>query len=286
MLGQIGNTTQFDVDYAAILADILKREPTRNERTRKWVRAIPGAFLRLDCDRDGRQPVLHLRNISPMWSCAEAVWFLSGARSTKLMKKFGFKTWDRFADKEGNVDSATGFRWREAYDMDQVQEVFKKLKAEPTSRQAVMLSWIPKWDLVKPGPNAPCIIAWHFQIADGRLHMSVMQRSADMYFGFPHDILGFRIVQELMAAGLGIKSGVINYLLSNAHLYEDQWPAAHIMIGRAHRNIGFQAFDFDFDKEDWKAALEGSTTLPKKMFTRMCKWYKPWPAIDGPRLVL
>lgn len=283
MLAQIGNTTQFDTDYAAILARVLRQEPVRHERTHRWVRALPGAFINVDA---ARQPLLHLRDISPMWSCAEAIWFLSGARSTKLMKKFGFVTWDKFADKAGNVDSATGFRWRTAYDVDQIQEVFKKLKADKTTRQAVLLSWIPKWDLCKPGANVPCIVAWHFHMIGDALHMSVFQRSGDLYFGVPHDILGFRIVQALLAAGLGVDCGSVSYLISSAHLYEDQWGPATTMIGRSYKNPAEPVVDFDFAKEDWKRALDGDATMPRQIYARLDKQYKPWPAIVGPRLVM
>lgn len=177
MLGQIGRTTKIDLDYSAAISRICQQEPSRNVRTGKWVKAVPGLYI--SC-KPSQFPVLHLRDISPLWSCAEAVWFLSGARSTKLMAKYGFKTWDKFADGDGNVESATGFRWRSAHAVDQVQEVFKKLKADSTSRQAVIVSWVPAWDLIKPGPNAPCIVAWHFHVIDGELHMSALQRAADM----------------------------------------------------------------------------------------------------------
>jgi len=279
--GEAGSITQFDIDYSHVLAQILMREPTVNARTGKRVKAIHGVHF-----KTSEFPILHLRDIRPMWSCVEAVWFISGEKSVEFMRRFGFKNWDAFADKDGHALSATGFRWREAFGVDQLQLVVSKLSKDPTSRQGVMVSWVPQWDLTNPGPNVPCIIAWHLEIMDGALHMSVMQRSADMFFGLPHDILGFRIVQELMAGALGVSAGSISYHISNAHLYEDQWYAGLMMVSRAAQSgRPCEGFKFNLGVEEWRRAIIGDARLPESLHGELMSWYKPWPSIRGPRLV-
>jgi thymidylate synthase len=276
-------TTMFDTRYASCLSRIMEAAPKKNKRTDRWVRAVNAMFVHT---MGFQFPLIHLRDISPMWSCAEAVWFLSGEKSTGLMKKYGFRTWDKFAGPDGMVDSATGHRWRKAHGTDQLQEIIDKLEADPTSRQAVMVSWLPSVDLVKPGPNAPCIVTWHFHVLNGALHMNVLQRSADMFFGFPHDILGFRIVQEILAARLGWQPGEIGYLISNAHLYEDQWEPATQMIARAYGPGNVEAGDFKL-KLGWDTiahAMQGSEQLPLNLYSQIKDWYQPWPTIQGPRL--
>jgi thymidylate synthase len=278
-------TYVFDRDYAATLAEILRQEPSTNERTGKKVKAIHGVHFRIE---EGQFPLLHLRDINPLWSCAEAVWFISGGRSPEFMQGYGFKNWDAFKDNDGLISSATGFRWRQAFDgVDQLTEVMAKLSKDPTTRQAVMISWKPAWDLINPGPNAPCIIAWHLEILGGALHMSIMQRSADMYFGFPHDILGFRIVQSLMASALKVKSGIMSYHISNAHLYQDQWYSGLLMVSRACNDESRidGRFRLCVSKHDWGLALQANTELPIALCNELKNWYKPWPAIKGPRLV-
>jgi thymidylate synthase len=267
------------------LSRILEAPPTKNDRTGKWVRAVNALFFHT---QPFQFPIVHLRNISPLWSCVEAVWFLSGAKSPALMRQHGFGTWDKFADEDGVVRSATGYRWRHAHGVDQVQGVLDRLMKDKTSRQAVLISWQPDTDLVKPGPNAPCILTWHFHIMDGRLHMNVLQRSADMYFGFPHDILGFRIIQELMACKLGVRPGEVGYLISNAHLYEDQWDPAVQMVARSMGQARMELGDFYLKllPDMVMAAMAGDNELSKNLFRQVNEWYKPWPAITGPRLVI
>lgn len=280
-----GSVTKFDLDYAAVLAEILRKEPVLNARTGRKVKAVHGVHFRT---HEAYLPILTLRDIKPLWSCAESVWFVGGGSHVNFMRSFGFKSWDAFADPRGAVASATGFRWRQAFGgVDQLSEVMAKLSKDPTTRQAVMLSWVPPWDLVQPGPNAPCVIAWHFEVLEDKLHMSVMQRSADMFFGFPHDILGFSIVQELMADGLHLQPGVISYHVSNAHLYEDQWWPALKMLARASSaRLEDVNYRLPLRDTDWGRALMMDEALPRELHAMILQTYKPWPAIVGPRLVV
>lgn len=281
--------TAFDIAYADALHVLMAQTPTANARTKKKVRAAHGLLFQFS---PGMMPFLTLRDIKPLWACAEAVWFLAGGETTFYMEKFGFNVWKKFADDQGFVNSATGYRWRRAFGVDQVRELMHKLTKDPTSRQGVLSSWDPKEDNLNPGKNVPCVDMWHFHILEKQLHMSVLQRSGDMYFGVPHDVLGSHIVQQLLAAGLGVKPGAMSYLVSNAHLYEDQWAAAEEMMARAERmnrwgeGLAKMPESLGFDKNDFLNAMLGDYKLPIEMDRRIEKFYLPWPTIEGPKLVL
>jgi thymidylate synthase len=274
---------EFDIAYSRALRTILDKPPALNQRTGKKCRAIHGLHFHLH-----DTPLLTLRDIKPLWACAEAVWFLSGSDDASWMASFGFRTWEKFADGDGRVRSATGWRWRAAFNVDQVGNILSKLSADPSNRQAVLLSWDPALDAERPGPNAPCVMVWHVHLLDGRLHMSVLQRSGDMYFGVPHDVFGSRLVQELLAAGLGAAPGELSYLVSNAHLYEDQWGPAEEMLARADESNGAVGLpvDLDLSRKHLDRALSGDKFLVWEMSDTIRRAYDPWPAIAGPRLVL
>ena len=250
------------------------------------VRAIHGATFSLT---PGHIPLLTLRDIKPLWTCAEVVWFLSGGLEPEFMEQFGFKVWSKFA-KDGKVMSATGFRWRTGFDgIDQLGALIEKLKADPSNRQGVLLSWDPRRDTLHPGPNAPCVMIWHVHAIQGQLHMSVLQRSADMYFGLPHDILGSRLIQELLAAHLGMQVGGLMYAVSNAHLYEDQWEAAEEMIARVESSSYDPSTcgpDFGVTALDAERALRGDVETVFNLHDKVKALYNPWPPITGPKLVL
>lgn len=278
--------TDFDAIYADALRMILDEAPEKNERTGKRVRAMHGAVFQFSPEVI---PLMTLRDIKPLWACAEAVWFMGGKCDAAFMEKFGFKVWRKFANERGVVESATGLRWRSIFGVDQLKALVRKLSTDKSDRHGVLMSWDPFRDVNHPGTNVPCLVAWHFHIIGGRLHVSVLQRSGDMYFGVPHDVLGCRVIQELLAAGLDVAPGAISYLVSNAHLYEDQWDAAEEMVARAfdggtaHKKL---PKNMNLHKDDFVRAMTGDDTLPFELCDRLDKMYEPWPAITGPKLVV
>lgn len=285
--GRVRAPTEFDIYYADALEILLQQDASENKRTGAKVKAAHGFtfYTSPTC-----LPLLTLRDIKPLWACAEAVWFMSGKSDSAFMKKFGFKVWDKFADESGHVASATGHRWREHFKVDQLKDLIGKLSLDKTNRQGVLVSWDPVEDTLRPGKNVPCVDMWHFHVINDMLHMSVLQRSGDMYFGVPHDIFGSRLVQLFLSAGLGVKPGAISYTISNAHLYEDQWPAAREMITRLKEmrrkgaSIKYPK-DIRVTRDEFLSAMVGDDTLPLKIAERVAKIYDPWPNILGPKLV-
>ena len=282
MIGTSQGKTEFDAYYAFLLRRVLSCKPEMNCRTGQQVRAIDGAFFRLT-----GFPILNLRDFNPLWDCAEAVWFMAGDSDVTFMHKFGLRNWDPFMDGQGQVQSATGYRWRHGFGFDQLGTVLAKLRTDPSSRQAVLQTWNPVDDLVHPGPNAPCLTTWHFHVINGKLNVSVMQRSGDLYFGVPHDVLGCRLIQELMAALLGLLPGNVSYMVSNAHLYEDQWKAAEEMIYREDTCAAKASYPADLclDGAIGTRALRGDAQVVEEVHSRIRRFYKPFPAIKGPKLV-
>lgn len=283
-------TTNFDLSYAAYLKEIMDSAPEENERTGKTVRSINGAFFSV---KPSLFPILALRDIRPLWSCAEVVWFMGGGLSLDFMHRFGLRAWDKFAEKDGTVPSATGHRWRKFLGFDQLETVLKKLLLDKSSRHGVLLSWYPEKDLLDPGPNAPCVDLWHLHLSRNSLHLSVFQRSGDMYFGVPHDILGASLFHRIVASGLGFELGSLDYLVSNAHLYEDQWSAAEEMIFRQEaslKNFGdflgnhYEPF-FGMVRSDLKRAMSMDEELVKELYDSIMASYRPWEPISGPKLV-
>lgn len=273
--------TSFDSYYAMILKRALDAPQAYNNRTQQMVKAVDGVFLRLSSI-----PLLQLRDMKPLWTCAEAVWFMAGRSDTGFMHHFGFKNWDAFADNTGVVRSATGYRWRHHYTIDQLNEGLHKLRKDRSNRQAVLMSWDP-YDDSTPGPNVPCLVTWHMHIIDGQLHMSVMQRSGDLYFGVPHDILGAWIIMEMCAASVQAKPGNLSYMVSNAHLYADQFDAAQQMIDRENEAEHKATYPptLGITQDDTVRAMNSDKALVIELHQKILAMYKPFPPIAGPRLV-
>ena len=88
----------------------------------------------------------------------------------------------------------------------------------------------PDWDGFSwRTKDTPCTVAWHFQVRNGRLNLTVFMRSNDVWLGLPYDLLSFTTVQRVVASVLGIDPGEYHHVVSNLHLYEQHWDKAGAM---------------------------------------------------------
>lgn len=150
---------------------------------------------------------------------AEWQWYLSGDRNiSELERIYGKvpKIWQSMANVNGDVNSNYGWQWNRN---DQIDYVVAELKSNPMSRRAVISIYDAKeWPQYRK--DTPCTLAIHFQIAFGRLNMSVMMRSNDLWFGFAIDQYCFSRLQEMIAERLNIEVGNYYHFATNLHLYE------------------------------------------------------------------
>ena len=60
------------------------------------------------------------------------------------------------------------------------------------------------------------------QIVDGKLCMSVMMRSNDLWYGFCNDQYCFSELQKMIAKRLKLDTGRYYHLATNMHIYNDK----------------------------------------------------------------
>ena len=70
--------------------------------------------------------------------------------------------------------------------------------------------------------DTPCTYAVQFTILHGRLNMSVVMRSNDLWYGFCNDQYQFSMLQKMIADSLKIDSGTYYHFVHNIHLYNDK----------------------------------------------------------------
>lgn len=190
---------------------------------------------------------------------AEAAWILSGSDDAQLIAKYN-KRMLEFSDDGKRLWGAYGPRL-----MGQLEHVISTLKRDPDSRQAVVTTWRPMipalqsshdWDSLKaagvvstshvPGherlpicdwdgaswrsKDVPCTVAWHFQLRNNKLELTMFMRSNDVWLGMPYDILCFTTVQRIVAAVLGVECGHYHHIASNLHLYDSHYEDAERLM--------------------------------------------------------
>ncbi len=164
------------------------------------------------------------RDANPFFHLAEAMWMLTGRNDAAFLNLFVRNFGERFAQPNGTVHGAYGFRWREHFAKDQLQEIIRLLRAEPTSRQAVLTMWDPNVDLWAVGvKDKPCNTQIYFRIHGKRLQMTVTCRSNDIHWGaYGANAVHFSFLQEYLAAFIGVGIGPYYHLSNNYHAYVDE----------------------------------------------------------------
>jgi len=124
------------------------------------------------------------------------------------------------ADKDGNVNSNYGWQWRRNHQLDLV---ISMLKDNPETRQAAISIYDGK-EINDYANDTPCTYAVQFTVLNGKLNMSVVMRSNDLWYGFCNDQYQFSCLQMYVAYELDLPVGTYYHFAHNLHLYNDKLP--------------------------------------------------------------
>lgn len=181
------------------------------------------------------------RNLNYGFGVAEFLWMLRGSNSAEEIGHYN-KQWLTYSDDGETLNGAYGhriFSWpatlprEDSFDsidgIDQFEEVYQKLKADPDSRQGTIIIYNPTKDFKKT-KDVPCTNLLRFNIRDGKLNMIGFMRSNDLWFGFPYDVWNFTMFQELLANRLGVEVGSYYHIVDSMHVYSDHFEPARKVI--------------------------------------------------------
>jgi thymidylate synthase len=166
----------------------------------------------------------------------ELLWYLKGDNSLEFIQPYIGKYVEEA--HEGTIIGAYGPRMFSSTPeaVNQFEAVADLLATKPNSRQAVVVLSRPR-DVVERIKSIPCTVALHFQLRDGKLHLTSMLRSSDIYLGMPHDVFCFTMIQEIMSRRLGVELGEYTHFSSNLHFYRDRMPDINSYLAEGHQYI-------------------------------------------------
>ena len=164
------------------------------------------------------------RDANPFFHLFEALWMLAGRNDLEYVGQFNQRMSD-FSDDGRTLNGAYGHRWRGYFGRDQLDLLVRHLKEHPDSRRAVLQMWsIQDLKLIVKNPaskDVPCNTQVYFKIRAGRLDMTVTCRSNDIIWGtYGANAVHFSILQEYIAARVGIPMGTYYHLSDSFHAYE------------------------------------------------------------------
>lgn len=159
----------------------------------------------------------------PFSALGELLWYLSGDKKLDFIEHYI----PRYKEESKDGKTIYGgygprlFNMRRKYN--QVINVIKLLKQKPSTRRAAIQLFDAK-DISKNYIEIPCTCTLQFLLRDNLLHMVTYMRSNDAFWGLPHDIFTFTMLQEIVARSLNVEIGTYKHSVGSLHLYEGMKP--------------------------------------------------------------
>ena len=219
--------------YLDLLARVRRDGIWKDDRTGTGTYSIFGHQMRFELG-NGFPLVttkkLHLKSI-----IHELLWFLKGDTNIAYLNENGVSIWDEWADENGDLGPIYGVQWRKWKDargetIDQVEDVVRRLKADPDSRRIIVSAWnvgeIPGMAL------PPCHTLFQFYVAKGRLSCQLYQRSADTFLGVPFNIASYALLTHMIAQQTDFDVGDFVWTGGDCHLYLNHLEQADEQLRR------------------------------------------------------
>lgn len=200
-----------------------------------------GATLRHDLD-DGF-PLLTTKRVFWRGVVHELVWFLRGDTNVRYLHEHGVTIWDEWlpADGSGDLGPIYGKQWRDFGGVDQVRNVVESLKAlasdphHPSRRRLVVSAWNPPD--VPSMALPPCHTAFQALPVGHVLNLHVFCRSIDVFLGLPFNVASYAALTHFLAAQAGLVPGVVQWSITDLHLYTNHLDAAREQLSREPRPL-------------------------------------------------
>jgi thymidylate synthase len=231
--------------YLNLLQDILDNGVRQGNRTGIDTLSLPGAMLKFDL-RDGF-PAVTTKKLAFKQVVGELIGFLRGVTSAADFRALGCNVWDQNANENaawlanparrgeddlGKLGYSHGWRrfgsrpaWgpgntsQQLQGVDQIAVALDTLRHNPYSRRIIVNAWNAAE--LDQAALPPCHVLFQLlpHVESKVLHMTMYQRSCDMFLGVPFNIASYALLLELFAAWSGYTAGTLTMFLADAHIY-------------------------------------------------------------------
>jgi thymidylate synthase len=240
-----------DYQYAERLKTILyKGDVVRDTPQGIGAATCFGTLSPMIFELENGVPFITERSVLAFWKKAvgELIAFINGARTIEQIESYGSDFWNDYKGKGTDLglepnDMGPGsygpafhdFEVPEGGTLNQFAEIIDQIKKYPKVRTHLITPWKPYY--TGRGERRKVIVApchgWlHFRVINGRLHMRMDQRSADMPIGVPSNMIMYSTLLLMMSQVTGYPPGTYVHSFADAHIYEDQVDAVRKLLTR------------------------------------------------------
>lgn len=183
---------------------------------------------------------LPLRDANPVFHLLESLWMLAGRNDVKFPATFAGQI-AVYSDDGVTLNGAYGYRWRKHFGYDQLPVIIDELRKNPDSRRCVLQMWDASdisgnsdiYKATNGSADVPCNTAAYFEVLDGKLNMTVTNRSNDAIWGVTGaNSVHFSVLQEYMAVSIGVNIGRYYQISNNYHVYTGRPDVDRLFDGK------------------------------------------------------
>lgn len=272
--------------YLSLLEDIRDSGAGHDNRTGTDTLSVHGRTMRFDLS-GGALPLLTTKRVPWKAVFNELQWFLSGESNIRPLLQKKVTIWSEwphaayvkqtgddislkefeqrvlddegFAQKWGDLGPVYGVQWRhwkgaDGKEHDQIATVMDQLKNNPTSRRILFHGWnVADIDQMA---LPPCHLLYQFYVSNGKLSLTLYQRSCDTFLGVPFNIASAAFLVHMVAQQVGMEPGELFWVGHDVHLYVNHLDAVAEQLTRNPKPFPRIAFKrrppslFDYTSED------------------------------------
>jgi thymidylate synthase len=189
-----------------------------------------------------------------------------------------------FVTKWGELGPVYGRQWRkwqaaDGREIDQLAWAIEKTKKYPDRKHVVVSAWNPEYiyEMAAPGTSMaipPCHTMFNINVTNGKLSLSLYQRSADSFLGIPFNIASYALLTMILAQVCGYEVGEFVHMLGDTHVYSNHYeqvteqltreprPFPTVKINPNVKSIDDFVFeDFELVDYDPQSTIKGDITV-------------------------
>lgn len=232
--------TKFDEMYKDVVLDIINNGQMQQGNVRaKYADGTPAYTKYVDNvnftikPEDGI-PILQSKRVAWKTFFKEIDWIWKQmSNDVDTLKYMGVNVWNEWAREDGSIGKAYGYQLGKRSirsiaaidgstvykEMNQVEYILHEIVRNPRSRR--IMTNLYDVDELHDMALEPCVFLTSWQVDDNnKLHLTVVQRSADIALGFPSNTVAYSLLHRRVAQVTGREVGNLNWQIFNAHIYD------------------------------------------------------------------
>jgi thymidylate synthase len=187
---------------------ILENGVEFQDEYRRTCREVFNLLIRIESQEDITKPIKILNEFKN-WKYPPLEEISKVILSNKLAPDYAYSYGPRIFNFQKKIDQVNDF-------------IIPLLKEKPSSRKATITLLDPVEDSNMVKRDIPGLVTIDFKLRQGKLNITAVIRSNDMFFGWPANIYQLFVLQDYVRKKLGCDAGKMDTFSISAHVFNDQ----------------------------------------------------------------